>query len=251
MTTSAEAGVALSDSSEQAPRKDTVYIVGFAPTWIQTPWTDDADFWGMNALHKVAGERPWTAWFQLHDIDKHHPEDKEEHIAWLSSQKFPVFMWAEHAEKYALPNGVIYPRKQVIDEFGGYFTNTVSWMIAVAVLSGYKKIGVYGVDMAQDTEYGHQRPSCEFLLGIAAGRGIEIDIPPTSDLLKTPFLYGLEDGSIMRQKYDARLKELIERRQDLERQRNAVHEAFLQVVGAIEDCQYWLRAWSQEEAKAQ
>ena len=53
----------------------------------------------------------------------------------------------------------------------------------------------------------------------------------------------------MTAKYRARLKELTERHQDMERQRNQAHEAVLQIAGAIEDTRYWLRAWSQEEAK--
>ena len=132
--------------------------------------------------------------------------------------------------------------------FGKYFTNTVSWMIAYGIIANFRKIGVYGVDMAQDSEYAHQRPSCEYFLGWAQGAGIQIDVPRSSDLLKAPYLYGYEDGGIMTVKYKARLKELAERRGILERQRNEAHEAALQVAGAMEDTGYWLRAWSQEEA---
>lgn len=231
--------------------KDTVYIVGFAPSWKLTPWSDDAHFWGMNALHKIADDKPWTAWFQLHDIDKSHPEDKVEHMEWLAAQDFPVIMWEEEMAKNPLPNAVPYPRQPILDEFGNYFTNTVSWQVALAIKMGYKKIGIYGVDMAQDSEYASQRPSCEWMIGVAQGRGITVDIPGTSDLLKTPFLYGIEDGSLMRQRYQARLQELQERRAELERQRQMAHEAFLQVLGALEDTNYWMRVWTQQETKGE
>lgn len=267
MTTSALAGVAsdptpvdttldtefVSDGDTPGePLPTTAYIVGFAPSWVLTPWGDtDAHFWGMNALHKVAPDKPWTHWFQLHDIDQHHTEDRDEHVKWLASQPYPVMMFEEHAAKVIdeLPNLAIYPRAEVLAEFGNYFTNTVSWEIALAIMMGYKRIGIYGIDMAQDSEYGGQRPSCEWMIGVAQGRGIEVDIPGTSDLLKTPYLYGIEDGGAMRVKYDARMKELIERRTDLERQRNMAHEALLQVVGAIENTEYFRRVWSQEEGK--
>lgn len=253
MTTSASAGVASSDTTPIIPdttRPSTVYIVGFAPSWPDTPWDDEnAHFWGMNALHKLAGDKKWDAWFQLHDIDESHPEDKDEHLEWLASQSFPIFMWEEQIEKYPLPNAVAYPRVEMVEKYGRYFTNTVSWMTALAIEMEFKKIGVYGVDMAQDSEYGAQRPSCEFFLGWAKGAGIDVEIPKTSDLLKNPFLYGFDDGGEMLAKYRARLRELQERRTEMERQRSQAHEAALQLAGAMEDVQYWVRVWTQQEAK--
>lgn len=253
MTTSAKAGVAppvVEDTAPPVPH--TLYIVGFAPSWRDTPWNQpDTHYWGLNALHKLAPDQEWSAWFQLHDIAEHHPQDMEEHIEWLSSRSFPVYMWDKHVEEYGdrVPNARPYPREYVLEKYGTYFTNSISWMIAMGIEVGFKKIGVYGVDMAQDSEYQSQRPSCEFFLGWARGAGIEIEIPRTSDLLKSPFLYGYEDGSVMTAKYRARLKELNERRAEMERQRNMAHEAFLQIGGALEDTNYWLRVWTQEETK--
>lgn len=234
---------AKSSKQAVAEMNPTVHIVGFAPSWKETPWDSGADLWGMNALHKVAGDRPWSRWYQLHDIDTHHPQDKDEHIEWLANAGIPIVMWAEHIEKYKVPNAVPYPREQVVNHFGGYFTNTVSWMIAHAIAEGRKKIGVYGVDMAQDSEYAHQRPSCEFFLGWAKGAGIEIDVPESSDLLKTPILYGVETPGPLRRKMMRRQKELAERRQQIEGQINQLTEARHQVLGALEDTQYWLRNW--------
>lgn len=224
----------------------TVYIVGFAPSWPQTPWNDpNAQRWGMNSLHTVAGDRPWDVWFQLHDIDKHHPHDKAEHIAWLVQSGLPVYMWKEHVAKYGLPNAVPYPREEITKYFGQYFTNTVSWMIALAIYQRFKKIGVYGVNMAQDAEYIHQRPSVEFFLGWARGAGIELEIPSASDLLKAPFLYGYQDdGGAFSSIIEARLQELIERKAQMEQQREQAHSVVLQLVGALEDINYVKRVWT-------
>jgi hypothetical protein len=256
MTTSATAGVApetpvntLVDTTQPLPK---VYIVGFAPSWVDTPWDEQGShYWGMNALHKLAPNQNWSAWFQLHDVKEHHPHDLDEHVEWLGSQNFPVYMWEEHILEYSdrIPNAVPYPRQQILDKYGQYFTNTVSWMIALAIEVHFETIAVYGVDMAQDSEYQNQRPSCEYFLGWAKGAGIDLEIPKTSDLLKSPYLYGYQDGSVMTAKYRARLKELTERRAELERQRNAAHEGLLQVMGAAEDTSYWLRVWTQEETK--
>ena len=238
------------DDEEEPPpypftrTKDTVNIVGFAPSWVDTPWDDEeADLWGMNALYKVAPDKNWAAWFQLHDIKKHHPHDLDEHLKFLTEGEFATFLWDKELQKYSMPRGVAYPREQVLDRFGNYFTNSVSWMLAMAIMMGYKKIGVYGIDMAQDSEYQSQRPSCEYFIGIAEGLGIEVFIPETADLLKAEYLYGYDDPSVMRAKMEARLKELTGRRNEAQRQRDEAQVGFLQITGAIEDVQYWLRNW--------
>ena len=226
----------------------TVHIVGFAPSWVETPWDDDGERWGMNALHKIAPDKPFDRWYQLHDIDEHHKEDRAEHIGWLRGSKLPIIMWPEHIEKYGkeIPNAVAYPKDEVIAMFGKYFTNTVSWMVAHALFEDRENIGVYGVDMAQDSEYGNQRPSCEYFVGWARGMGKTVFIPATSDLLKAPFLYGVEDGGALRTKMVGRQKELQERKAHLEGQAGQVNQALQQVLGALEDTQYWIRAWSME-----
>lgn len=38
--------------------------------------------------------------------------------------------------------------------------------------------------MAADDEYGYQRPNCEYLIGLARGRGIKVVIPDESPLCK-------------------------------------------------------------------
>lgn len=240
-----------SQSSKKAAavkQNPTVHIVGFAPSWQETPWDSGADLWGMNALHKVAGDKPWTRWYQLHDLETHHKDDMQEHVGWMVQSGLPLYMWEEHITKYQVPNAIPFPREEVVEMFGGYFTNTVSWMIAHAIYEGREKIGVYGVDMAQDSEYGHQRPSCEYFLGWAQGLGIEIDIPESSDLLKSPYLYGIEDHSPMRNKLVRRQAELQERRQQIEGQLSQLNNAHQQVLGALEDVQYLLRTWTIEGA---
>jgi hypothetical protein len=112
-------------------------------------------------------------------------------------------------------------------------------MIAMAVMEGYEEIGVYGVDMAQNTEYDHQRPSCEYFLGFARGRGIKVTLPKTSDLLQCRWLYGFEDDQ--RSAYEARVKEIydgvIKRKQAAEEQVRQAQSAALQYTGAIDAIQ--------------
>ena len=224
--------------------------MGFAPTWTETPWDDPhGELWGMNALHKVAADKPWTRWYQLHDIAAHHKADFDEHTTWLRESNLPIIMWPEHVEKYAgiVPNAIPYPKDAILEFFApyAYFTNTVSWMIAHAIYESRSKIGVYGVDMAQSSEYGNQRPSCEYFLGIAMGKGIQVELPRTSDLIKTPFLYGLEDGSEFRAKLEARQKQLVEQRQQVEQQQMQLMQHQHQLIGAQENNTYILNVWTQ------
>jgi hypothetical protein len=119
-------------------------------------------------------------------------------------------------------------------QFGDYFTNSISFMLALAIDEGYHTIQVYGVDMAQESEYNFQRPSCEYFLGIAKGRGIEIFLPKTSDLLKVRWMYGYEDE--IQSSWDARVNEIYAgiqaRRKSAEQQQAQAREACLQYLGA-------------------
>jgi hypothetical protein len=105
---------------------------------------------------------------------------------------------------------------------------------------GFKEINLSGVDMAQDgivvqtAEYRAQRPSCEFFLGIASGRGIKVVLPPGSDLLIADHLYGFEDGSTMFRKRTARIAELNKRKEGVKQQLGQ-----LEAQRAAMDRQYW------------
>lgn len=236
-------------------RSDRVAIVGFAPSWNQTPWSDpDLERWGMNALHKLSGDRPFSRWFQLHDLDQH---GDPEHREWLRHCGIPVYVWPEHLGRWGIPTERPYPRDAILARFDrGYFTNTVSWLIALAVLEEFKYMAVYGVDMAVHAplqsggdEYAHQRPSCEYMLGIAEGVGIEVFVPDTSDLLKTPHLYGAESNPWLERRLKARLQELVGRKQQVEAQMHQNQAVLHQLVGAIDDLNYVLRIGSLGEVE--
>ena len=201
--------------------KEKVGIVGCATCKNETPMQDSSwEFWGVNNLFlsmpsgNGKGPQKWGKWFEIHPIDK----DKEGHFVrrWdknfrgqnmnqymkqLAELPCPVIM-QKHWEE--VPNSVEYPIAEILSKFGKYFTNTISYEIALAILLGAKEIGIWGVDMAVGTgqanvlnpaggEYSVQKPSCEWLVGYAMGMGIKVTIPDTSDLLKTRFLYAFEE----------------------------------------------------------
>jgi hypothetical protein len=92
---------------------------------------------------------------------------------------------------------------------------------------------------SHNSEYEHQRPSCEYMIGFARGRGIKVILPKTCDLLQTRFMYGYEDDQ--RTAWDARVKEIydgiIKRKTGAEVERNKCQEAVLQYIGAMDAIQ--------------
>lgn len=200
----------LAVAGAQAPeqlsrRKDKVCIIGFADSKTQAPYEDDSyEFWGVNEMWSDPTVKRTDVIFELHDY-KWICEGKriKGHIDWLRENKtVPVFMQKHYDD---IPLSVPFPKDRLVERFGSYFTNTISWEIALAIELGFKEIRIYGVNMANDVEYASQRPSCEYFIGIAKGLGIEVYIPSESDLLKSMYLYGFEDGelSIMSSKLTA------------------------------------------------
>ena len=180
---------------------DKVAIVGCSDSKTGAPFDDDSwELWGVNNLFFHIPR--WTRWFEIHNIQfdgqkwlrRGSPDFRgqtvSDYIAGISQMKSPVYMQKKWPQ---IPTSAAYPVKKIIDHFGDYFTNTISWMIALAIWMGYKEIGIWGVDMAVDSEYFWQRPSCEFFLGWAKGAGINMHVCPTSDLLKIRYLYGFQE----------------------------------------------------------
>jgi hypothetical protein len=223
----------------ETPKKK-VAIVGFSEHKKQAPFDDPTwEIWGLNDLHEAIPR--WNRWFEMHGDaqikDYCSRKQGKPYLEGLAGLNVPVFMQKPRAE---VPLSVRYPIEQIM-EFAGtnYFTNSISYMMAMAIMEGYEEIGVYGVDMAQNTEYDHQRPSCEYFIGFARGRGIKVHLPKTSDLCKLRWLYGFEDEQ--RNAYEARVKEIydgvIKRKQAAEEQERQGAMAKLQYIGAIDAIQ--------------
>ena len=83
------------------------------------------------------------------------------------------------------PNSITYPLAEVIQTTGlDYFQSSAAYMIAMAVHEGATDIALYGLNMGDDTQYGHQRANAEYMVGLAAGAGIAIHIQQPSSLCK-------------------------------------------------------------------
>ncbi len=140
-------------------------------------------------------ELHWPEWFTRKEVPR-----AVEYRAWLKKEHtFPIYMLQQMDE---FPNCVVYPREEVKrDVFANlwrgdqneieYYTSSVGLMIAFAIHLGVERIELYGVEMATDTEYADQKPAGEFMLGLAAGRGIDVVLHPTCTLCNAQ-VYGYE-----------------------------------------------------------
>lgn len=219
------------------PRRKKIAIVGFASsTRLKAPFDDQGwEIWAMNQLYRFIPRA--TRWFEMHPHDGPYSYIADmvagtDYVKWMRECPIPLYMVSAHPE---YPTSITYPLDEMIGTFHrDYFHSTVDYMIALAISEGFEEIGIYGIDMAHDTEYEHQKPSGSYWIGVAEGRGIKVTIPPTSALLKKAHRYGYEplDSDILGQQLTLRARALQERRTQLMTELHAVD-------GAVQENAHW------------
>ncbi len=227
------------------PAGDRLAIVGFAPSSMNdAPFKDESvEIWGVNELY-IAVPRV-TRLFEIHEY-KHLTAKARNpnHLKWLQETKIPVYMRQVFED---IPQSIEFPYREIIRECGtDYFTNSISWLIGFALLHrGFKRIELYGIDMARSEEYESQRPSVEFFIGLARGRGIEIINPPQSDIMMSSTLYGIEDEKEqkIRAKLLARRREVQTMIGNLQRQEADVRARLNQAIGADQEIAQHIKAY--------
>lgn len=231
------------------PRRTKVAIVGFASSSrLKAPYDDQSwEVWGLNQLYRFL---PRTSrWFELHP----HTGPRSwladqvpgtDYLAWMQAAPVPIYMVSKHPE---IPNSLGYPLQQMIDEFDlesirpdmknkGYFHSSVDLMVALAIHEGFQEIGIWGVDMVHDTEYGYQKPSGSFWLGFAKGRGIKLTIPVESALLDNEgYIYGFDP-----QPSHALYENLKRRVEDLDKTIASLQAQGQSLVGARQEAAAWM-----------
>lgn len=155
----------------------------------------------------------------------------------------PVYMQEHFPE---IPNSVAYPRSEIKEQYyipamgpNLYVTNTISWMILLALSEGWRDLNFYGVHMAHDTEYYYQQPSCAWALGMAQASGCTIWLPKESEVLKARHEYGFDNPTETVMKIDRRLQGMKKGIQEGKTQVETLNERILRTEGAIEEAKYW------------
>ena len=208
-----------------------IAIVGTAQSWSLTPWTDPGlEISSLNDAYRLKGFVRADRWYDFHPLDHffYPPKDQQvfahqvppgyyvrpaEHLQWLASQTIPVYLHPDYQTqlpeaknwRHARP----FPKAAIEQEFGQYFTSSPAWMMAQAVMEGYREIHIYGIHLATENEYIEQRPNFEFLIGRVLGpsritktvndglRRYEtqdglIVLPEASPILASDFQYAFE-----------------------------------------------------------
>lgn len=162
-------------------RAKKVAIVGGGPTRRYAPYHDKKwDIWAFSSRDYKYPRI--TRWFELHD-----PTDLRQQLSWkkpgrrsyadyvnfMRKLKCPVYMQKRFKH---IPESVPFPLDNVLDEFGRCFTSTATYLLALAILEGYKVIGLWGIN-PKGKEYGKQRAALEHLLSVARQRGIRLVFP--------------------------------------------------------------------------
>lgn len=265
------------------PELRRIAIVGFTEHRKYAPWDDDGwEKWGLNNLHTVIGEEQTNScarWFNLHTPELITKDTV--HVEWARDYcRVPYYTF--DTVDFCDTN-VLFPAREMIERFGSnYFTNSISWMIALAMRElepalihwranrpedpqaaaewdgVYRPIiGIWGVDMAATTEYANQRPSCEYWIGVAQGLGYFVSIAEGSDLLQAATMYGMGDDSPLRRKLEFRLTEhqqaiatLQAKRAEVAGQLGQIDGQIASFQGAISELQYIHGIWTTKTAES-
>ena len=135
-------------------------------------------------------------WYEIHRAQLTwdlHPE----HIAWLAEAQIPVYVQRSQVRRWREPtpdgdvwmDTKVYPVHEVqkLTPHGNYLAGTFSYMVAHAILEGVDKISFHWMSKAvvrSPREPRDAQPNLEYWLGVAEGRGIEVD-PGNLWLLRT------------------------------------------------------------------
>lgn len=184
----------------------SVAIVGGAEaTAINAPFHNpEWEIWGL-AWHTAALQRT-SLLFDIHDpgfkaeapYRLHYNSHKnQKYIDKVNASGVPIMCDPQALASFT--NGIPYPLEAVRRHFPkrDVLECTISYMVALAIMQGANRIGLWGCHFTGKDEYQYQLPSLTWLLGYAEARGVEIVIGPGGPLLASGYnagRYGVDHG---------------------------------------------------------
>ena len=246
-----------------------IAIIGSAPSSVRLgPYQNkNWSVWGCSpGVYGAIPHGSSNVWFEIHRWEPPQPGDpgnhankpwfSPEYVQFLTAQEDPQLPAGPNPDVDnpvpSLKNGWRFPFEDYIAKYGSYFfTSSMAWMLAHAIellapraAAGEKvQIGLWGVDMAALSEYNLQRPGCQHFIGLAKHMGIEVILPPESDLLQPPTLYGISEYHPRHVKWLARMNELQGREQQLAAQIGNMNTELMHVRGALDNLKYVFATW--------
>ena len=180
------------------------------------------------------------AWFELHSLDRKYVPDNRVYYEKLRVHP-RVYL---SREDYRLPDAIVLDPKPFTAKYGNYFfTSSLAWMMAMAIEQKPEMIGIWGVDMSAADEYGYQRAGMHYFMQKATDAGIEIILPPQSDLAQGVPLYGYKEHWPMYWKIRTSAKELEDRVRIAGKQEEKAKIEKLILQGARDYLEYINNTW--------
>lgn len=206
-----------------------IALVGTAPSSrMLAPYNDRSwEIWACSPGNADVLPRV-DAFFEFHSIAVLEKDSTwTPFLSWLCMQPRVYLQALDPRFKGA----IAFPKDEMIEKFGPYFfSSSLAWMAALAIDNKPEAIGFWGVDMTANDEYGYQRAACQHFIQLARERGIEVIVPPESDLDRPLGLYGYRELSLMWQKlklkdneYAARIQHLDQIIDNAEKERMGLH----------------------------
>lgn len=160
------------------PKK--VQIMGSGSGWELAPINSDAVIYALNDYVFYERYKIQPDILFIMDILDEKPQivagvnNLGDVIKRINDLKCPLIAPFKYAE---IPLSQEFPLKECVKRFGQpYFSNTISYMIAYALMQGVEEIEVYGVNQASSSEYFYEKAGVEYWLGIAIGMGVKLTI---------------------------------------------------------------------------
>lgn len=250
-----------------------VAIVGYTPHRIQAPWGQpDWELWLLNDLYmQQLGplDPKRVRWFELHPWNEIGPDGKPatysvdrahtQVLRKLASEGAKVYLQEPRPEEF--PEAAGFPYMEMYEFFKGklgsdrkYFSNTISFEIALAIMEmsktpGPHELGIWGVDMMTgggggvNNEYSWQRPSCEYWIAAAEFSGIKCHLPVESDILSLAFVYGDYAGNRFRTKLEYEMRNTLQNLQGFKNQAAQLNAQAQQLEGRKATLEWELNTW--------
>ena len=215
--------------------KRVAIVCGSPSSEMLAPFNDPS--WEIWACSPANCDLPRSdVFFEIHALDTTLKEAQyAEFVKWCA--KHPRIYMQEKRPEF--PGAIEYPKDAMVKEFGPYFwTSSLAYMIALAITQKPEVIGLWGVDMSAHDEWAHQRPGCFYFMQEATRRGIKICVPPESDLIQPPPMYGYREASPAWWKMNTRWKELAGKKHAIDAQLAQLQSDKLILEGAMEDANY-------------
>jgi hypothetical protein len=181
-------------------------IVGTHPATRElAPFDDPAyEIWVFNEAPQAPWCKRWDVCFQLHKAEVYTSPNNfsnKDHWDWLQQDHGDKKIYMQHQDQ-RVPNCYEYPLEEVLmfTAFRRQLTSSPAYALAAALMSGFRYIEVYGVELSSNTEYATQLNNWNYWVGYADGRGVEL-VLKSGECHFNEKLYGYEGETQLAQDY--------------------------------------------------